>query len=557
MSVFRAPKTGRLRAAAITSGLALTIVIPTGAASAVPGYTTGVAEYVRLESGVAGTVEALINSGESPFGVTFEGIPDGIGVVPGKGDEEGDGQGADNRNDDGNDDANGNGKGKGGYVDLYVTHEQSHVPFGTTATNVFADYQDSSVTRLRVDVASRSITQMAVPLSPNLGFIRFCSAFMAGPDEGFPNYTFLVNEESNDVVPVLPGAPYGSDRSAGSGTRQAGYSAYLDTRTGVVAVLAGAGRHNHENQVVVPGWQSGIVSLSGDDTFTTTSSPTRPNLSQLYMYSAADASQFLADQGTLWAFRVTGTQAGPVNPADPQNNANDFFEIGVGNTFTGEFIPVPPDVARGTTNNLPQDALEDWSNANNAFQFIRIEDIAYDPDQPRVVYFTDTGNTRLLEAPNGQLYRAPAGTPGTSSSLGRVFKMVMNAADPTKVDAFSVLTEASTLGMRNPDNVAVGHDSLMVQEDVNNAKIWQYSLASGTWRHIASATQTEAETSGIVDVSDWFGPGWWALDVQSHINQKMDSGFLTWTGGPPPPGGNQYRLRREDGQLLLMHIANS
>ena len=30
--------------------------------------------------------------------------------------------------------------------------------------------------------------------------------------------------------------------------------------------------------------------------------------------------------------------------------------------------------------------------------------------------------------------------------------------------------------------------------------------------------------------------------------------FLTWSDGPPPPGGNLYRLRREAGQLLLMHV---
>lgn len=533
MEVSATRKTGRFRIAALLSGLVLSIAIPSGVAAhhPRPGYTTDKDPYVRLEPGIAGSLKALINSGEVAFGTTFEGIPDGIGVKPGR--------------------------GRSGYIDLYVTHEQSHVPFGLTPTSVFADYQDSSVSRLRLDLRSKSITDLDVALSPDLGFIRFCSAFMAGPEQGFNRYTFLVNEESNDIVPVPAGAPYGSDPSVAP-NRQAGYSAALDTRTGKVTVLAGAGRHNHENQVVVPGWKKGIFSLSGDDTFTTTSTPERPNLSQLYMYGAKNAEKYLKDDGTLWAFRVTATDAGRVNPSHAQNNANDFFEIAVGNTWKGEFIPVPPEIARGTTGSLPQDALEDWSNANNVFQFIRIEDIAYDPDHPRVVYFTDTGNSRLLEdTGTGRLWRAPSGTAGTSSSIGRVFKMVMNKKDPTKVDAFSVLTEASTLGMRNPDNIAVGHHSIMIQEDVANAKIWRYSLGSRIWTHVASATQPEAETSGIVDVSRWLGRGWWALDVQSHINQQMDETYLTWTGGPPPPGGNQYRLRREDGQLLLMHIDNS
>ena len=67
---------------------------------------------------------------------------------------------------------------------------------------IYADFQDSSVSRVRVDIASKSITDLKVALSPDLGFIRFCSAFMAGPQHGFPHYTFLVNEESNDELPV-------------------------------------------------------------------------------------------------------------------------------------------------------------------------------------------------------------------------------------------------------------------------------------------------------------------------------------------------------------------
>ena len=44
----------------------------------------------------------------------------------------------------------------------------------------------------------------------------------------------------------------------------------------------------------------------------------------------------------------------------------------------------------------PQDALEQWSNENNVFQFIRLEDIAYNRDNPRVVYVADTGSTRIV-----------------------------------------------------------------------------------------------------------------------------------------------------------------
>jgi hypothetical protein len=509
----------------------IALVVP-GAAMAHPGYNTSKPDYVALQPGVTGDVVPLINSGEAVFGDVFEGIPDGIGVVPGRK------KGSHHRR----------------YVDLYVAHEQSHVPFGG-----FADFQDSSVSRVRVDLKSKSVIDLDIELSPDLGFIRFCSAFMAGPEHGFPKYTFLVNEESNDQLEIPAGAPYGPDPSLGA-NRQAGFAVALDTKTGKVRVLDGSGRHNHENTVVVPGWRKGIHALSGDDTFTSTSSPARPNLSQLYMTSAKNASKFVKDKNTLWAFRVTATDQGPVDPADPQNGANDYFEIAVGQTWKGQFIKVPESVAHGTSPTvLPQDALEDWSNANNVFQFIRVEDIAYDPDHPRTVYFADTGNTRLLEdAGTGRLWRAPSGTLGTSQSLGRIFKMVFDKHDPTKVKAFSVVTESETIGMRNPDNLDVGRRSLMVQEDTSNAKIWRYDLAAGTWSHVATATQPTAETSGIVDVSRWFGRGWWALDVQSHVNESQTTGQpFVWTGPPGPAVGTPYDKRREDGQLLLIYIRGS
>jgi hypothetical protein len=466
-------------------------------------------------------------------------------------------------------------------VDVYVAHEESHVPFGLTSTSVFADFQDSSVTRVRVDVATRSIVEMEVALPASAGLIRFCSAFMAGPQHGFSDYTFLVNEESNDVLPVPAGAPYGADAaSLGPQRRQAGYAAYLNTATGKFDVIAGAGRHNHENTVVVPGgWDQGIVSLSGDDTFTSTSTPAMPNLSQLYMYAAKNEKKFVNDNGALWAFRVTGTDDGPVNPSDPLNDANDFFEISVGDSWTGEFIQVNPAVARGETPDRPQDALEKWSNDNNVFQFIRVEDIAYDPDDKNVVYFADTGNTRLLEdAGTGRLWRAPANTPGTLSSAGRIYKLVLNEDDPSIVDEFSVVVEASSIGMRAPDNLDAGHNSLMVQEDASNALIWKwnYGPALTDWVSVArvdrdanDATSDTGEASGILDVSSWFGAGWWALDVQAHDSHVVlepntatpdadpDNPWPTWTTEPIPPGGARYRYHLEAGQLLLMYVPGS
>ena len=125
-----APHRGRLAVA--IAALAIAVPSPAlGAAGSGPvdpnatGYVTSSDPFVVSSGAVEGvTFRPLINSGEEAFGTLFEGIPDGIGVVPGPAPH--------------------------GYVDLYVNHEQSRVPFGG-----FADFNDSSVSRVRVDIASK------------------------------------------------------------------------------------------------------------------------------------------------------------------------------------------------------------------------------------------------------------------------------------------------------------------------------------------------------------------------------------------------------------------
>jgi hypothetical protein len=490
--------------------------------------------------------------------VTFEGIPDGLGIAP-----------------------VGNGNGQ---IDVFVAFEQSHVPFGG-----FADFEDSSVQRVRVNLNNLQVTQLKEMLPPTAGFVRFCSATMVGPNEGFDKYTFLVNEESVDYLPLAAAGPYGADPSI-SGTfdfRQAGYSVALDAKSGSFDTIARAGRLNHENTVVVPGGWDDVVALTGDDTFAAPAS-------QLYMYAADDQAAFLDDEGSLWAFQVTGRNGVPlVDPFDAGNDANDYLEITMGDDFQGRFIPVPDSIATGTTGSPPQQALEDWSNENNVFQFVRVEDIAYDPDSPTTVYFADTGTTRLWEdTGSGRLIRklTSADRPYYDSD-GRIFKMILNEDDPTSVDSFSIVAQGRLarqdpgalpadppivtvidigVGFVNPDNLGAGHNSLMVQEDsAANNDVWRYTMGSGspgTWIKVASATQAgTAETSGIVDASLWLGAGWWVLDVQSHVNLPGAVPAGVWGDDPAhepiyplgPANGSAYSLRRELGQLLLLYIPGS
>jgi Alkaline phosphatase PhoX len=512
-----------MRARALLAAAALIVALPASTSGA-QSHPNPAVEFVNVVA-PGGDAIALINSGQVFDGTTFEGIPDGLGIMPvGDGSE---------------------------YIDIFVAFEQSHVPFG-----VFADHQDSSVQRARLNLDTQQIVELDEVLPNKAGFIRFCSANMVGPDQGFDDYTFLVNEESNDILPAKSRHPYGAD-AAIAPYRQAGYSVWLDAASGQYATIAGAGRMNHENTVVVPGGWSGVVALTGDDTFNAPSS-------QLYLYSAASESAFKQDQGSLWAFQVTSKNGLPVTPTDPFNGANDYLDIGAADTMTGTFISVPSDYARGTHGGQPQADLESWSNANNVFQFIRVEDIAYDPDDPRTVYFTDTGAT---VQPSLALTGPTAGRliSGGTAQNGRVFKIVLSAADPKVVDSFTVLADGNTAGLfTRPDNLAVGHDTLMLQEDASstpntNNDIWSYPLAGagGPWTRVATVNQATAETSGIVDASEWLGDGWWIFDVQSHSTQKVFATDLFYTTPITGVVIGPYTSRRELGQLLLLHIPGS
>lgn len=472
------------------------------------------AEPAFITLTVTGTVTPIISSGDTCDGLLFPGLPDGIGLAPGTSGP--------------------------GTVDVYVNHEETHVPFFGTA-----DFQDSSVSRLTVDMATGKVLSADEAIPPEAGYLRFCSASMAGPAEGFSGYTFFTGEETNDIVPVVAAAPYGSDPALAP-DRQGGFAVILDVESGVFTQVEGMGRMNHENTVAVPGGWNQFAMLTTDDTFSAPSA-------QLYLYLANQESHIWEDKGSLWAFRVTRTDAGPVDQTDAFNGANDYLDLQPGDDWQGEFIRVPKDIARGQTADAPQAALEQWSNDNNVFQFIRLEDLAYDKNHPRTVYIADTGRSRIIPDPaTGRMQRGPGGTTGQADN-GRIFKIVMNANNPRKVDNFSVFADGDAAPaapefvlMTSPDNLDTSANSLMVQEDTSNAKIWRYDFAAETWGVVATVNDPSGESSGIVDASEWAGSGTWVLDVQGHGSRVAEE---------LQPDGTL--LKRESGQLMLMHIPGS
>ena len=513
-----------------------------------PGFFTS--QPAMLTTSVAGgSVLPIISVGDTlTNGYRFEAIPDGIGVTP-----------------------NGNGT-----LDVFVNHETSLVPFPfalggvancTASASVCAsDFDNSQVSRLNLHQNSAGVLSGELAIDSSANYQRFCSSFIAGAEHGFNHPIYFANEEATDFVSPPPLLAWPPDPT---NQRQAGLVVALDTKNGKTYEIPGMGRHNHENTVVVPGGWGQIVALSGDDTFAAPAS-------QMYMYTAASSDDLLADNGTLWAFRVTGKNGNPVNPADAFNGANDYGDIAPGDVLDGEFIEVPRAIAVGD-----QTPLENWSNANNVFQFIRVEDIAYDKNDAHIVYFADTGEPRAIpNALTGRLQRGSSSTTGPYMN-GRIFKMVMNAADPTVVDSLTILINADAGGYNNPnslhqpDNIDTSaNGSLMIQEDpgshngtrtafpnATTARVWHYDLGSGTLSVVAEVDQSlmplspkgNWESSGIVDVSAVFGPGTWLLDVQAHslfVETEVRTVTVGTASGP-------ITFKREGGQLLLLTIPGS
>jgi hypothetical protein len=499
-------------------------------------------------------------------------------------------------------------------VDLFVNHETSKVPFpyvtaGPTAANSENDFDNSQVSQLTLNAAGRVLDgSFAIPSSA--GFQRFCSNYLATSKEGFDRDIFFTNEESPDYVFRQEDSwppPIGDPAEEENGVVLA-----LDPSTGDYQTIYGMGRHNHENDVAIPGFDD-LVVVSGDDTFTSgalTIPPGGPNTetsaasqSQLYSYIASDTDELLADDGDLWAF--------------VSNNASfdDYYDFTPGSTqsVSGHFIQVPKNIATGKDTDGselkaadldyplpptdgtwqrdlrsvaplgidgPQWVLEYWSQLNNVFDFVRVEDIAYDkrPGMGNVVYVVDSGR----------------GTAGVSqagrSTNGRVWKMVLDPEDPTHVTSLSIAVEGDdnpvkTLAeVHQPDNIETTQTGLLLTEDpgssqqfiaadqglpnATTARLW-YVPFSGTPQVVVKIDQSADggptdvdgrpagnwgawETTGIVDASAAFGPGAFLINVQAHtLWVEKALGPDTFIDANSDP---DFTYKREGGQLLLLRI---
>ena len=526
-----------------------------------------------------------------PSGFRFEAIPDGISLRT-------------------------RGQGR---VDLFVNHETSKVPFpyvtaAPTAANGENDFDNAQVSRLILNQHSAGVLNGSFLIPSSLGYQRFCSNYLATAKEGFSRDILFTNEESPDYVfrqeeswPPPIGSP---------AEREGGLVVALDVRNGKHHPIYGMGRHNHENAVPIPGYGKPVV-LSGDDTFTsgplaTPAAPvpglgTVPSQSQLYSYIAPSTDALLGRRGRPLGVRLGHAGREELLRRDPR----------LGEAVTGHFIKVPKDIATGRKpdgselksadkgyppppNNIsnwqtdlrsvtplgidgPQWVLEYWSDLNNVFQFVRVEDIAYDkrPGMGNVVYIVDSGRGRTAAQSLDTNFR---------STNGRVWKMVLDPDDPTIVTSLTVFVEGddnpvkTPTEVHQPDNIETTPNGLLLTEDPGSsqqfpagdpngttARLWHVPIGNPAGAEVVAKVNQSAdggptdvdgrapgnqgawESTGIVDASGAFGPGAFLINVQAHT---------LWVEKAPGDDNNgdgqpDFTYKREGGQLALIRIPGS
>ena len=340
------------------------------------------------------------------------------------------------------------------------------------------------------------------------GFLRFCSATLATLD-GVPWY--FTGEESTDQ-----GEPPVGGRGGSSIALNAVSGRWTETRH--------FGLFEHENVVPVKGLRTAMVVSTEDGD---------PGASQLYAYTAASFAKAIKGQGQLWVWAAD--TKGDGNPS-----TND---IARGQTLHGHFVPL------SQADNADAATLEAAAQAKGAFDFVRVEDLAVSRTRQGEAFFTDTGAA------------------GAESVRGRLYRLRIDPADPTRASLTLVLDGDAGDDLVNPDNLDVSQRVAVIQEDRNAehrgpevaggyARVLVYDLHRGRLRTVARvATDLTApgaqpgswESSGVIDASHLYGRDWWLLDVQAH----------TQTAPQPGPELAPNSSDGEDGQLLAIRIPHS
>ncbi|MEO8476082.1 MAG: hypothetical protein ABI572_03395 [Actinomycetota bacterium] len=353
-----------------------------------------------------------------------------------------------------------------GRLEVFVNHELSYR---------YGDPAWSRVSHLSLNLQGQ-VVAASYAVDGTEGYEYFCSATMD----------------------TIAGVPWYFAGEEWIGSPQGGMSIAINAVTGQVLETPQFGALNHENVAPVKGLSQAVMYLS-EDSFRVRS--------QAYSYFSDTFTQALRGKG---AFAVWV----PDDQGDGDPSAND---IAKGEVLDGRFVTIPH---VGRFDGLQ---LNEVAESLGSFNFVRIEDAAPDPANPGVVYLSDTGANKA------------------DTKHGRVYKLTYDAAHPRRASLEVVLDGDNGDDLVNPDNLGISDQALVIQEDRNDtssgyARIQVYDLATETLTAVAQLDPSDVaidrgggpgvwESSGAVDVSDFFGDGYWLLDVQAHKTKVRQQGI--------------------------------
>lgn len=373
-------------------------------------------------------------------------------------------------------------------LEAFVNHETAHA---------YGDASDSRVSHVTLNLKGKVVAADYL-VDGTEGYQYFCSS----------------------TLELVAGTPWYFTGEEWIGTPKGGMSIAVNAITGRLVETPQFGSLNHENVVPLKRLDRAVTFLA-EDSFRLES--------QAYAYLSDTFSKAIRGSGTftVWV---------PDDQGDGNPSADD---IAKGDALDGRFVSIP-NVQRYTGLEL-----NNVAEGLGSFNFVRIEDAAHDPANPGVVYLSDTG-AKSAETQNGRLYR-----------------LTIDPANPRRASLEVVLDGDAGDDLVNPDNLGINSTTLVIQEDRNDtssgfARVHTYDLGTGTLSAVARLDPSQYaidagggpgvwESSGVVDVSAFFGAGYWLLDVQAHKVHVRQQG----------PNLKIDSARGQRGQLLLVHIAGT
>jgi hypothetical protein len=277
--------------------------------------------------------------------------------------------------------------------------------------------------------------------------------------------------------------------------------------------LPWTGKFAWENQVASPHPQDKTIVMGLDDSNRRFSSESATDPSEVYVWvgdkqtTGTDIEKAGLRFGILHGLRV---------------GVPGSYDANEGTVTSGERFELVP--LSDQTNNATFGPLQAESIAKSITQFRRVEDGHFDPTDPNVFYFVTTdqfgGSTRLWKLTFDDI---------TDPEAGGVIEIAVDSPAGVPGEMF--------------DNITVNwNGDVLLQEDPGGnpylAKIWQYDASTGDLVEIAQhnpalfgapgidlypnipgvqGTQDE-ESSGIVDLSQILGEGYYIADVQAHYS---------------------------------------